>query len=46
MGTVINESQLPLHIVVLLVLLAGWAIPSPEEMAHGFVRVIDALRGR
>ncbi len=45
-GTVVNESQLPLHIVVLLGLLAGWAIRVPEEMAHGFVLVIDALRGR
>lgn len=45
-GTVVNQGQLPFHIIILLVLLAGWAIPSPEEMAHGFVRVIKALTGR
>ena len=43
--TVINEGELPLHVLLLLVLLAGWAIPSPEEMGHGLVRLIRALRG-
>ena len=44
-GQVINENGLPLHVLLLLVLLAGWAIPSPEEMGHGFVRLTRALRG-
>ncbi len=42
---VVNESGLPLHVLLLLVLLAGWAIPSPEEMGHGVVRLARALRG-
>jgi hypothetical protein len=45
-GTVVNEAGLPIHILLLLVLLAGWAIPSPEEMGHGIVRIIRALTGR
>ena len=45
-GTVINEAGMPIHILLLLVLLAGWAIPSPEEMGHGLVRVVRALRGK
>jgi len=43
--TVVNESGLPVHVLLLLVLLAGWAIPSPEEMGHGIARIIRALRG-
>ena len=43
--TVVNESGLPFHVLLLLVLLAGWAIPSPEEMGHGLVRIVKALRG-
>ena len=43
--TVINENGLPVHVLLLLVLLAGWAIPSPEEMGHGLVRIIRALKG-
>ena len=43
--TVINDNGLPVHVLLLLVLLAGWAIPSPEEMGHGVVRLIRALRG-
>jgi uncharacterized protein YceK len=42
--TVINESGLPFHVLLLLVLLAGWAIPSPEEMGHGLVRLIRGIR--
>jgi uncharacterized protein YceK len=45
-GTVVNEAGLPIHILLLLVLLAGWAIPSPEEMGHGLVRIVRALAGR
>ena len=44
-GQVVNEAGLPIHVLLLLVLLAGWAIPSPEEMGHGLVRIIRALRG-
>ena len=44
-GQVVNEAGLPVHVLLLLVLLAGWAIPSPEEMGHGLVRIIRALRG-
>ena len=45
-GTVINEAGMPIHILLLLVLLAGWAIPSPGEMGHGLVRIVRALTGR
>ena len=44
-GQVVNEAGLPIHVLLLLVLLAGWAIPSPEEMGHGLVRIIKAIRG-
>jgi hypothetical protein len=37
-GQVVNESGLKLHELLLLVLLAGWAIPSPAEMLYGMVR--------
>ena len=43
--SVVNESNLPFHVLLLMVLLAGWAIPSPEEMGHGVVRLVNALRG-
>ena len=43
-GTVVNEAGMPIHVLLLLVLLAGWAIPSPEEMGHGIIRLIRALR--
>lgn len=49
-GQVVNESGLKLHELLLLVLLAGWAIPSPADMSLGFFRVmrqsVDVLRGR
>ena len=44
--SVVNEANLPFHVLLLMVLLAGWAIPSPEEMGHGLVRLINALRGK
>lgn len=44
-ASVVNESNLPFHVLLLMCLLAGWAIPSPEEMGHGLVRLIRALRG-
>lgn len=37
-GKVVNESGLKLYELMLLVLLAGWAIPSPSEMVLGIVR--------
>ena len=49
-GQVINEAGLEIHELLLLVLLAGWAIPSPSEMMIGFARALRdsfaALRGR
>ena len=44
-GQVVNEAGMPIHVLLLLVLLAGWAIPSPEEMGHGVVRLFKSLRG-
>ena len=44
--TVVNDAGMPVHVLLLQVLLAGWAIPSPEEMGHGIVRLIRALTGR
>ena len=41
---VVNEAELPLHVLFLIVLLAGWAIPSPEEMGNGLVRLIKSIR--
>ena len=43
-GTVVNEGELPIHLLIVLILLAGWAIPSPSEMGKGFVRAVRALR--
>jgi hypothetical protein len=37
-GQVTNEAGLKIHELLLLVLLAGWAIPSPAEMLYGVVR--------
>jgi hypothetical protein len=45
-GQVVNEAGMPIHVLLLLVLLAGWAIPSPEEMGHGVVRIFNAFRGK
>ena len=39
-GQVINEAGLKIHELLLLVLLAGWAIPSPAQMILGFAHVI------
>ena len=43
-GQVINENGMPLHVLFLFILLAGWAIPSPSEMGNGLVRFVTALR--
>lgn len=49
-GQVVNEAGLPIHVLLLVVLLAGWAIPSPAECILGGVRVvreaIDIALGR
>lgn len=39
-GQVINEAGLEIHELLLLVLLAGWAIPSPAQMILGIAHVI------
>ena len=44
-GQVVNEAGMPIHVLLLLVLLAGWAIPSPEEMGHGVVRLVRGIKG-
>lgn len=43
-GKVVNDSGLKLHELLLLVLLAGWAIPSPSEMLLSMVRVVRNAR--
>ena len=43
-GTVVNEGELPIHLLITLILLAGWAIPSPSEMGKGCVRAISVIR--
>ena len=49
-GQVVNEAGLKVHELLLLVLLAGWAIPSPTEMMIGAARSLrdtfNILRGR
>ena len=39
-GQVINEAGLEIHELILLVLLAGWAIPSPSEMLLNGARTL------
>ena len=41
--TVVNESPLGTFEIILIVLLAGWAIPSPSEMVNGLVRNLRHL---
>lgn len=36
-GQIVNEAGLKTWELLLLVLLAGWAIPSPREMFQGFI---------
>lgn len=45
-GTVVNEAGLALHELALLVLLAGWAIPSPGETLRGLIGLFSGLRSR
>jgi len=42
-GQVINEASLEMHELLLLVLLAGWAIPAPKEMLQGFIDTIMTI---
>lgn len=39
-GQVVNESGLEYYELLLVVLLAGWAIPSPAEMMVGTARTL------
>ena len=43
-GTVVNEGELPIHLLLMLILLAGWAIPSPSEMGNGCLKAIRVIR--
>ena len=42
-GTVVNEGELPIHLLITLILLAGWAIPSPSEMGKGCVNAVRSI---
>lgn len=41
--TIVNNEQIPLEYILLLLILAGWAIPSPSEMARGLLNFLKAL---
>ena len=43
-GTVVNEGEMPIHLLLMLILLAGWAIPSPSEMGNGCLKAIRVIR--
>ena len=42
-GQVINEASLEMHELLLLVLLAGWAIPAPKEMLQGLIDTLMTI---
>jgi len=44
--TVVNESGLEWWELAVIVLLAGWAIPSPQEMIRGILRFLRDPLGR
>lgn len=44
--TVVNESGLEWWELAVIVLLAGWAIPSPGEMLRGILRFLRDPLGR
>lgn len=44
--TINYVNELPWYYLVLLVFMAGWAIPSPMEMFRGMVNMIRLLFGR
>jgi len=39
-GQVVNEAGLEMYELLLIILLAGWAIPSPTEMLYGLISAI------
>ena len=45
-GTQIINEQVPFWLIVILVLLAGWAIPSPQEMARGIINLFTLIFGK
>jgi len=45
-GTQIINEDLPPWLIGLLILLAGWAIPTPMEMAMGIVNFFRILFGK
>lgn len=45
-GTQIINSELPPWILIMIALLAGWAIPSPMEMALGIVNFFRIIFGK
>lgn len=45
-GTQIINSELPPWVLILIALLAGWAIPSPMEMALGIVNFFRIIFGK
>jgi len=45
-GTQIINSELPPWVLIMIALLAGWAIPSPMEMALGIVNFFRIIFGK
>ena len=45
-GTQIINSELPPWVLIMIALLAGWAIPSPMEMAIGIVNFFRIIFGK
>ena len=43
---VVNNNHIPPYVMVMLVLFAGWAIPSPCEMLGIFGKFIRDVRGK
>ena len=44
--TINNVTELPWYYIVLIALLAGWAIPSPMECFRGLINVIRLAFGK
>lgn len=45
-GTQIINEDLPPWVLIMIALLAGWAIPAPMQMAIGFVNFFRIIRGK
>ena len=45
-GTQIINEKLPPWVLIMIALLAGWAIPSPMEMALGIVNFFRIIFGK